>query len=48
MKKEAKVELKKGTLDTVMEYAMHFWRSALFLIRDKHLGIDLSGIIFPA
>ena len=48
MKEEAKVELKKGALTTVVEYAMHFWRSIFFLIREKHLGIDIFGINFAS
>ena len=42
VKEEAKAELKKGALAMAVEYAMRFRRSALFLIREKHLGIDFS------
>ena len=48
MKGEAKAELNDGALNTLVEYVIRFLRSALFLIREKHLGIDLSRINFAS
>ena len=35
-------------LDTVVQYVMHFRRSSLFLIREKHPDIDIFGINFDS
>ena len=48
MKDEAKAELKKGAIATVVEYAMRFRQLALFLIKEKYLGINLFRINFAS
>ena len=46
VKNKAKIEIKNEAMTKVFEYGMSFRRSALHLIRKKHLGIDLFGINF--
>ena len=38
--------MQKEFLDKAVEYAMRFRRSMLFLVKERHHGIDLSGINF--
>ena len=40
--------MQNESLDKVVEYAIHFRRSTLFLIRQKHQGIYISRINFAS
>ena len=43
---KARAKMRNEGLAKAKDYALRFYRSAIFLIREKHLGIDLSEINF--